>query len=138
MLDIAEFKNYLRVDFDDDDSVIEGYLVGAEHFICLAVGKNVKPEDLQDYPQFKPAVLLLGALWYNTKMAIPQTATVKANTEEIPMGVSALIVQLEARYWEDYVAKQNESKDSNTSIPEPKDTDGGLEENHESHQDDMV
>ncbi|MCW8106149.1 head-tail connector protein [Lactobacillus mulieris] len=136
-MDLTEFKNYLRVDFDDDDSVIEAYYTGAENYICLAIGKNVKPTDLEQYEQFKPATLLLGAFWYNAKMAVQQTATVKANTDEIPFGVSALITQLKARYWEDYVAKQNESTHSNNEEDKSENSAGRLEISNGSSEEAM-
>lgn len=99
--DRDEFKTYLRVSFEDDDKIIDGYYSAAEWFVCTAVSINAKPEQLSKYEQYKPAVMLLAAFWYNSKLAVQQTATVKANTDEIPFGVSNLIVQLEARYFND-------------------------------------
>lgn len=112
--DKDEFKNYLRVGFEDDDSVIESFYHGAEWFLCTAVSKHATPEQLYKYEQFKPAVILLAAFWYNAKLAVQQTATVKANTDEIPFGVSMLIVQLQARYFNDFEFSEQQDRDTET------------------------
>ena len=91
MYEKEDFKNYLRINFDEDDKTIESFWHGAEEYICTRVSIKATPKLLSKYEMFPVAVKLLATQWYQTKMPIPQSTSVKANTNEIPFGVNALI-----------------------------------------------
>lgn len=94
-------KTSLRIDHTEDDANLKMFIDNAESAICLAVSIDATPEKLAPYPQFKQAVFLLASHWYNVRYAVAQTTSLKVNNEEIPFGVSALEVQLRARYLND-------------------------------------
>lgn len=99
--ELDDFKNYLRINFDEDDKTITAFWHGAEEYICTAVSTRATPERLAKYDMFPVAVKLLATQWYETKMPIPQSGTVKANTTEIPLGVTALIQSIQSRFFND-------------------------------------
>ena len=109
------FKNYLRINFDEDDDVIESYWHGAEELVTSQVSIQATPQELSKYQMFTVAVRLLATFWYEVKMAVPQTASVKANTTEIPYGVTQLIYTLRARYFNDSKPDQYQDSDSETN-----------------------
>lgn len=108
------FKDYLRVNFDEDDSVIESYWKGAEEFVRSQVSILATTEQLSKYEMFTVAVRLLATFWYETKMAVPQSASTKANTTEIPFGVTQLIYTLRARYFNDFEPSEHENSTAQT------------------------
>lgn len=110
MLDKDDFKNYLRINFDEDNKTIEAFWKGAEEFICTQVSTKATPERLNKYEMFPVATKLLATQWYETKMPVPQSGTVKANTTEIPFGVTALIYAIQSRFFND--SKFNEYENS--------------------------
>lgn len=101
MYEKEDFKNYLRINFDEDDKTIESFWHGAEEYICTRVSIKATPKLLSRYEMFPVAVKLLATQWYQTKMPIPQSTSVKANTNEIPFGVNALIYSIQARFYND-------------------------------------
>ena len=105
-----EFKNYLRINFDEDNQTIDAFWHGAEEYICTQVSTKATPERLAKYDMFPVAVKLLATLWYETKIPVPQSGTVKANTSEIPFGVTALIYPIQSRFFND--PKFDEYQDS--------------------------
>lgn len=60
---LDEAKNYLRVDGDEDDRLIESLLDAAER-ICMDIARLKKPEKLAKFPSAKPAVLYAAAYLY--------------------------------------------------------------------------
>ena len=48
MLYLDKVKNYLRVDFDDDDIIIETYIIATEKFLKKLCEKNEFEEDKQE------------------------------------------------------------------------------------------
>lgn len=110
--DKEDFKNYLRINFNEDNATIEAFWHGAEEYICTRVSVEATPEKLSKYQMFPVAVKLLATQWYETKMPVPQSGTVKANTTEIPFGVNALIYSIQTRFFND--SELDEHKDSST------------------------
>lgn len=115
--DKQAFKDYLRINFDEDDSTIEAFWHGAEEYICTRVSVKATPERLAKYNMFPVAVKLLATQWYETKMPVPQSGTVKANTTEIPFGVNALIYSIQSRFFNDpkFDEYQNSGVEDNTN-----------------------
>ena len=48
MLYLDKVKNYLKVDFDDDDIIIETYIIATEKFLKKLCEKNEFEEDKQE------------------------------------------------------------------------------------------
>ncbi len=48
MLNLNKVKNYLKVDFDDDDIIIETYIIATEKFLKKLCEKNEFKEDKQE------------------------------------------------------------------------------------------
>ena len=48
MLNLDKVKNYLKVDFDDDDIIIETYIIATEKFLKKLCEKNEFEEDKQE------------------------------------------------------------------------------------------
>lgn len=109
------FKDYLRVNFDEDDAVIESYWHAAEELIRTQISIKATTEALEKYEMYTVAVRLLATFWYEVKMAVPQSASTKANTTEIPFGVTQLIYTLRARYFNDSEPDEHEDSNSETN-----------------------
>lgn len=60
---LEEMKNYLRVDFDDDDALIEG-MVRASEKICMDVARMDSAEEFYAVENAKMAVLYTAAYLY--------------------------------------------------------------------------
>ena len=48
MLNLDKVKNYLKVDFDDDDIIIETYIIATEKFLKTLCEKDEFEEDKQE------------------------------------------------------------------------------------------
>lgn len=83
MIDLAEAKRFLRVNFDDDDSVIEMLLAASEGFLRSAVGESV---DLED-PRAKTVMLMhLSDLYTNRSLESKGT--------NYSLSISSMLMQL--------------------------------------------
>lgn len=60
---LEEMKNYLRVDFDDDDALIEG-MVRASERICMDVARMDSTDEFYAVENAKMAVLYAAAYLY--------------------------------------------------------------------------
>lgn len=60
---LKEMKNYLRVDFDDDDALLEGIIVQSQQ-ICMDVARFSDFEDFEKQPVSKIAVMYAVAYLY--------------------------------------------------------------------------
>ena len=60
---LAEMKKYLRVDFDDDDALLEGIIVQSQQ-ICMDVARFSDFEDFEKQPVSKIAVMYAVAYLY--------------------------------------------------------------------------
>ncbi len=60
---VEEMKNYLRVDFEDDDSLLENLIVAAEKQ-CLDILRTEDEADLSGCPNGKIAVMFTVAYLY--------------------------------------------------------------------------
>ena len=60
---LEEMKNYLRVDFDDDDALLEGIIVQSQQ-ICMDVARFSDFEDFEKQPVRKNAVMYAVAYLY--------------------------------------------------------------------------
>ena len=60
---LEEMKNYLRVDYDDDDALLEGIIVQSQQ-ICMDVARSSDFEDFEKQPVSKIAVMYAVAYLY--------------------------------------------------------------------------
>ena len=60
---LEEMKNYLRVDFDDDDALLEGIIVQSQQ-MCMDVARLSDFEDFEKQPVSKIAVMYAVAYLY--------------------------------------------------------------------------
>lgn len=82
---IEELKNYLRIDTQFDDSLLEMLKLSAEAYILSSVDNQ---EQAKLDVRFNLAVALLVGSWYENR------ANESSNTQEIPFGVQSIITQL--------------------------------------------
>lgn len=60
---VEEVKNYLRVDFEDDDGLLSGLIAQAQS-ICMDVARIAGTEDFEKEPSAKLAVMFAVAYLY--------------------------------------------------------------------------
>lgn len=60
---IEEMKNYLRVDFNDDDALITNFIAASEQ-ICMDIIRTDKAEDLEKEVNTRIAILYAVAYLY--------------------------------------------------------------------------
>lgn len=81
---LQELKNYLRIDHNLDDGLLDMLLPVAEKFVLSSIEVTETKDERFDY-----AVTLLISSWYENRIATTEKAL-----QEIPFGVTALIHQL--------------------------------------------
>ena len=79
---LEEMKNYLRVDFDDDDALLEGIIVQSQQ-ICMDVARFSDFEDFEKQPVSKIAVMYAVAYLYEHRE--------EADHKALTVGVRALL-----------------------------------------------
>jgi uncharacterized phage protein (predicted DNA packaging) len=82
MLSLEEMKNYLRVDFDDDDALLEG-LIAQSQQICMDVARIPDAEMFESQPVAKIAVMYAVAYLYEHRA--------EADHHALTMGLRALL-----------------------------------------------
>jgi uncharacterized phage protein (predicted DNA packaging) len=60
---LEEMKNYLRVDFDDDDALLDG-IIGQSQQICMDIARVADEEVFEGQPVAKIAVMYAVAYLY--------------------------------------------------------------------------
>ena len=63
MVTLEEMKNYLRVDYGDDDALIEGMITAAKRQ-CMDILRTDEESGLQEAENGKPAVMYTVAYLY--------------------------------------------------------------------------
>lgn len=63
IISLEEMKNYLRVDFDDDDALLEG-LIASSQSLCMDIARIDKKEVFEANPCSKTAVMYAVAYLY--------------------------------------------------------------------------
>ena len=71
---IVECKNFLRIDFSDDDFFIDMALDGAKSYVCNYCKRTA--DDLDNIPEICMAVLVLTAHFYDNRSLDTDSETV--------------------------------------------------------------
>ncbi|QKE72659.1 phage gp6-like head-tail connector protein [Arthrobacter citreus] len=79
MLSLNEAKSFLRIDFDDDDSDINGLVLAADLFVVGATSQNVDKES----ELYKLACKLLVNHWYLNREVIGKADKLAFSLKEI-------------------------------------------------------
>lgn len=70
---LTEMKNYLRVDFEDDDLLLRGIIEQAQQ-ICMDVARITDEDEFEDQPVSKTAVMYAVAYLYEHREEADHTA----------------------------------------------------------------
>lgn len=100
-VDVEKFKQAFRVDGDDDNTLIQGYLKTAENFIKSAVGKDDANGTFYSSdgvaPLLETSTLALAGTYYEYRMSLTDVRPYAVN-----LTVNSIIGQLRGLYasWE--------------------------------------
>ncbi|CAB5525831.1 Phage gp6-like head-tail connector protein [Pseudomonas putida] len=93
MLDLARVKLHLRVDGDEEDQVITGYVEAAKSHVAmhcdrvLVEADPAGPEEMGLTPDVEQAILLLVGHWYANREAV----VIGTSASDIPLAVDRLL-----------------------------------------------
>lgn len=93
MLDLARVKLHLRLDGDDEDRTITGYIEAAKAHVAmhcdrvLVEADPVEPDEMGLTPDVEQAILLLVGHWYANREAVV-TGTIST---VVPLAVERLL-----------------------------------------------
>jgi len=93
MLDLARVKLHLRVDGDEEDSIITGYLDAAKAHVAmhcdrvLVEATPVEPEEMGLTSDVEQAILLLVGHWYANREAV----VIGTISSAVPLAVERLL-----------------------------------------------
>lgn len=106
MITVAEIKNNLRIDYDEDDTYLEMLLGAAQLYILGSIEVTVLPDD----PKTNTLIFMLVSLWYENR--VPAT---NALQQQVPFTITAMIHQLRGLNHGEYQDIQTESADYTAS-----------------------
>jgi len=66
VISLEEMKSYLRVDFDDDDALIEGLILSSEQ-LCMDISRISDKKKFEKEPCAKVAVMYAVAVQYENR-----------------------------------------------------------------------
>jgi hypothetical protein len=88
-ISLAEAKKHLRVEFDDDNDLIQGLIVAAREYAEGFLNRVFVAADAEDPPvvkqTWKQAMLLMIGHWYEHREAAG------ASLQQAPLGAEALL-----------------------------------------------
>ena len=85
MLTVAEIKNNLRIDYDEDDTYLEMLLGSAQLYIL----GSIETLELPDTDQTNTLIFMLVSLWYENRVPVTN-----AMQQQVPFTITAMIHQL--------------------------------------------
>lgn len=93
MIDLALVKQHLKVEHDDEDALIQGYVAAAEAHVeqhCdrqLVAGEPTGPEQMSLTKDIEQAILLLVGHWYSNREAV----VIGTISSAVPLAVERLL-----------------------------------------------
>ncbi|MFT8879252.1 MAG: head-tail connector protein [Oenococcus sp.] len=94
---LADIKNSLKVDYDDDDGLLTRYLAAATAFITSAVGEDDANNDFYSQsnvqPLFETAVMSLVGTYYTYRASVSNLGAIP-----VDLTMSSIIGQLRGLY----------------------------------------
>ena len=106
MITVAEIKNNLRIDYDEDDAYLEMLLGAAQLYIL----DSIEVVALSDDPRTNTVLFMLVSLWYENR--VPAT---NAMQQQVPFTITAMIHQIRGLNRGEYQDIQVESADYTAS-----------------------
>ena len=90
-ISVDTIKDALRIDGNDDDTLIEGYIDTAKEYVANAVIDGPASEPLTSNRKYRLAVIILVQFWYSNR---------DTDIKQTPYQVRSLIQQLRGEYWQ--------------------------------------
>ena len=89
-ISVDTIKAALRIDGNDDDTLIEGYIDTAKEYVANAVIDGPASEPLTNNRKYRLAVIILVQFWYSNRAT---------DMKQTPYQVRSLIQQLRGELW---------------------------------------
>lgn len=90
-ISVDAIKDALRIDGNDDDTLIEGYIDTAKEYVANAVIDGSASEPLISSSKYRLAVIILVQFWYSNRAT---------DIKQTPYQVRSLIQQLRGKFWQ--------------------------------------
>ena len=90
-ISVDTIKDALRIDGNDDDTLIEGYIDTAKEYVANAVIDGPASEPLISSSKYRLAVIILVQFWYSNRAT---------DMKQTPYQVRSLIQQLRGKFWQ--------------------------------------
>ena len=90
-ISVDTIKDALRIDGNDDDTLIEGYIDTAKEYVANAVIDGPASEHLTSSRKYRLAVIILVQFWYSNRAT---------DMKQTPYQVRSLIQQLRGKFWQ--------------------------------------
>lgn len=90
-ISVDTIKDALRIDGNDDDVLIQGYIDTAEEYVANAVIDGLASKTLISSSKYRLAVIILVQFWYSNRAT---------DIKQTPYQVRSLIQQLRGEFWQ--------------------------------------
>lgn len=90
-ISVDTIKDALRIDGNDDDTLIKGYIDTAKEYVANAVIDAPASEPLTSSRKYRLAVIILVQFWYSNRAT---------DMKQTPYQVRSLIQQLRGKFWQ--------------------------------------
>lgn len=90
-ISVDTIKDALRIDGNDDDTLIKGYIDTAKEYVANAVIDGSASEPLISSSKYRLAVIILVQFWYSNRAT---------DIKQTPYQVRSLIQQLRGKFWQ--------------------------------------
>lgn len=90
-ISVDTIKDALRIDGNDDDTLIQGYIDTAKEYVANAVTDDPVSEPLDSSRKYRLAVIILVQFWYSNRAT---------DMKQTPYQVRSLIQQLRGKSWQ--------------------------------------
>lgn len=94
MITLEQVKFQCRIDHDDEDALLAGYMAAARDHVQMHLDRTIydlavpddDPDGVIDNPSIDQATLMIVSHWYAHREAVSETAM-----NEVPMGATYLL-----------------------------------------------